>query len=350
MQSAELRRLAGELRRYDGPALRVMEVCGTQTHENYRLGIRSLLPPGIWLTAGPGCPVCVTPADYIDRALLLARRPEVTLCSFGDLLRVPGGSASLSLARAEGADVRVVYSPLDALEMAREQPERQVVFLAVGFETTAPAACLAVKKAEEAGAANFSILCACKTMERAYYTLADRVDAFLYPGHVAAITGMAVFRRLAERGVSGVVSGFTAGELLTALLVIARRSGHGAFAVNAYPRVVAEEGNPAARALMARIMEPCDARWRGLGNIPGSGLRLRAEYAAFDAARRFGLPELPEREPPGCHCGEVLRGEREPAQCPLFGRGCTPEHPVGACMVSGEGACAAVYKYGIPAQ
>lgn len=349
MESGELRRLAGELQAYDGPALRVMEVCGTQTHENYRLGIRSLLPPGIRLVAGPGCPVCVTPADYIDRALWLAGRPDVTVCSFGDLLRVPGGESTLALARAQGADVRVVYSPLDALELARQNTGRQIVFLAVGFETTVPSACLAVEKAARDHISNFSLLCACKTMERAYYTLADRVDAFLYPGHVAAITGMAVFRRLAQQGVSGAVSGFTAGELLTALLVIARRSGHGAFAINAYPRVVAEDGNPAARALMERVMEPCDARWRGLGNIPGSGLRLRETYAAFDAAERFGLPQMPEREPAGCHCGEVLRGELEPAECSLFGRRCTPEHPVGACMVSGEGACAACYKYGISA-
>ena len=316
MENGELRRMIGELRRYDGPPLRIMEVCGTQTHENYRLGIRGLLPPGIRLVAGPGCPVCVTPVNYIDRALLLARRPEVTICSFGDLLRVPGSSSSLLQARAQGARVRVVYSPLDAVELARRLPEREIVFLAVGFETTAPASCLAVKKAKEENVPNFSILCACKTMEQAYYALADRVDAFLYPGHVAAITGMGVFRRLAADGVSGAVSGFTALELTTALLVITRLSGRGtAFAVNAYPGVVAEDGNPAARALMGQVMCACDSRWRGLGNIPSSGLRLRTESP----------------------------------DCALFGHRCTPEHPVGACMVSSEGACAAFYKYGATA-
>ena len=344
----ELKRLADRLRSYDGPPLRIMEVCGTHTHENYRLGIRSLLSPAIRLIAGPGCPVCVTPADYIDKALRLALEYRVTVCSFGDLLRVPGGDMSLSQARARGADVRIVYSPLDAVEMARKDPGRPVVFLGVGFETTAPASCMAVERAAVEKLDNFSLLCACKTMEKAYYPLAGSVDAFLYPGHVSAITGMGVYRRLAAAGISGVVAGFTAPELLAALNIIAekgRRSGP-AYAVNAYPRVVAEDGNPAARALIARIMEPCDAQWRGLGTIAGSGLRLREEYAVFDAERRFPLPPAAVRQANGCRCGDVLRGSIEPSACPFFGRTCTPEHPLGACMVSGEGACAAEYKYG----
>ena len=344
----ELRELAARLHNYDGPPVRIMEVCGTHTHENYRLGIRSLLPPDIRLVAGPGCPVCVTPVDYIDKAVRLALTDGVTVCSFGDLLRVPGSDMSLSQARAHGADVRIVYSPLDAVGLARENPGRPVVFLGVGFETTAPASCMAVERAAAGKLKNFSLLCACKTMEKAYYALAGSVDAFLYPGHVSAITGMEVYRRLAADGISGVVAGFTAPELLAALNIIAEKSRRGgsAYVVNAYPRVVAENGNPAARALIGRIMEPCDAQWRGLGTIAGSGLRLREKYAAFDAERRFSLPPVAARQSNGCRCGDVLRGSIGPSGCPLFGRGCTPEHPMGACMVSGEGACAAEYKYG----
>lgn len=345
--STDLTALAARIRQYDGPTLRIMEVCGTHTHENYRLGIRSLLPENIRLIAGPGCPVCVTPAGFVDQAVYLAQQKGFIICSFGDLIRVPGGNGSLAHARASGADVRICYSPLDAVDIADKNPDKQVVFLAVGFETTTPASCLAVKKAAAMKLRNFSLLCACKTMENAYYKLQDAADVFLYPGHVSAITGMEVYRRLVQAGISGTVAGFTAGELLTALTVIIERSKIGApFAVNCYTRVVADGGNPAAVKLTKEIMEPCDAQWRGIGVIEGSGLMLRAAYSDYDAQRRFQPPQIKNAENTGCRCGEVLRGACTPPECPLFGKVCTPENPVGACMVSGEGACAAHYKYG----
>jgi hydrogenase expression/formation protein HypD len=345
----DLKALAQRIKRYDGRQLRIMEVCGTHTHENYRLGIRSLMPENIRLIAGPGCPVCVTPAGFVDKAIYLASLQNFIICSFGDLIRVPGSGSggSLAQARARGADIRICYSPLDAVNVAAENPHSQVVFLAVGFETTTPAACLAVKKAKSLGLGNFSLLCACKTMENAYYLLRDSADAFLYPGHVSAITGMGVYKKLMLTGISGAVAGFEAGELLTALNVIIEKSKAGRpYAVNCYTRVVTDEGNTQARALTAEIMEPCAAQWRGLGTIEDSGLILREKYKNFDAEARYNPPETYSDENKGCRCGEVLRGGIAPPECPLFGAACTPENPVGACMVSGEGACAAHYKYG----
>jgi hydrogenase expression/formation protein HypD len=331
---------------YDGLPLRIMEVCGTHTHENFRLGIRSMLPQGIKLIAGPGCPVCVTPASYIDEALFVASK-GVTVCSFGDLLRVPGADGTLALARAQGADIRVVYSPIDALGISKENPQTEVVFLSVGFETTTPISCIAVKKAYEGQVDNFSLLTANKTMTNVYLKLSDSADAFLYPGHVSAITGTKVYENLKKRGISGVVTGFTASELLLALAAIIEKSAHGKpFAVNCYTRVVTSEGNPQAQSAVDKIMEPCDAVWRGLGKIADSGLKLRKQYAALDARLKFAVPKMKEPESVGCRCGDVLRGKIEPRDCQLFGHGCTPENPHGACMVSAEGACAAYYKYG----
>jgi hydrogenase expression/formation protein HypD len=331
---------------YNGPALRIMEVCGTHTHENFRLGIRSLLPENIKLIAGPGCPVCVTPASYIDEALYIAEEGAV-VCSFGDLLRVPGSGGTLANARARGADIRVVYSPLDALTIAKENPQKEVVFLAVGFETTTPISCIAAKRAHEGNINNFSLLTANKTMTNAYYKLADSADAFLYPGHVSVITGTGVYEDLKRMGVSGVVAGFTASELLLALAAIIEKSALGKpYAINCYTRVVTSEGNPQARAIVDEIMEPCDAIWRGLGEIEGSGMMLREHYEKHDARLKFAVPEIAEPDPAGCRCGDVLRGRIEPKECPLFGVGCTTENPHGACMVSAEGACAAFYKYG----
>ena len=333
---------------YDGPHLRIMEVCGTHTHEIFRLGIRNLLPENIELISGPGCPVCVTQVGYIDEAVMLALEKDCTICSFGDLLRVPGTEMSLARARARGADVRVVYTPLDAVKLAEENPDLQVVFLAVGFETTTPVSCMAVEKAADLGLDNFSILTANKTMPNAYMALKDSADAFLYPGHVNAITGTEVCRKLCtEEGVSGVITGFTANEILTAIAVIIKKIQEGKpFFVNCYPRVVKEEGNQKAIELINRIMEPCDAEWRGIGVIPGSGLSLRNEYSAYDARKKYSLPEIKGRSNPACRCGDVLRGEIKPPQCKVFGKVCTPQHPVGACMVSNEGACSAYYQYG----
>ena len=332
---------------YEGRKLRIMEVCGTHTHEIFRLGIRSLLPDSIELISGPGCPVCVTPVGYIDEAIMLALEHEVTICTFGDLIRVPGTEMSLAGARSQGAKVRTVYSPLDVLELAKDNPDEHFTFLAVGFETTVPAACLTVKKAQEAGLSNLTILCANKTMPNAYAALKGSADAFLYPGHVNAIAGNATCRALAEEGVSGVVCGFTADEILAALAVTIQLLQEGKpFFRNCYPRVVTEEGNESAQALIAEVMEACDSEWRGLGTIPGSGLTLRPEFSMYDARKRFDLPKVEGHSNPHCRCGDVLQGKIKPSDCKLFGTACTPQHPIGACMVSGEGACSAYYQYG----
>ena len=332
---------------YRGSKLRIMEVCGTHTHEIFRLGIRSLLPENVALISGPGCPVCVTPVSYIDEAIFLAEERHATICTFGDLVRVPGTEKTLADARSRGARIQVVYTPLDAVTYAEENPREEVVFLSVGFETTTPSACLALKRVEAQDIANFSLLTANKTMPAAYEAMASHTDAYLYPGHVCAITGTSLPESLTKQGISGAVAGFTASELLTALAVILEKSRSGEpFFVNAYPRVVRPEGNPAARALVAQFMEPCDAEWRGLGVLEASGLQLRAAFAARDARVRFSIPEIAGRERHACHCGAILQGLEKPTDCPLYSTACTPDHPVGACMVSREGACSAYYLYG----
>ena len=334
------------LSEYDGKPIRIMEVCGTHTHEIFRQGIRSLLPENVQLISGPGCPVCVTPVSFIDEAVMLALEKDCTICTFGDLVRVPGSSSSLQLARGKGAKVKVVYSPLDAEDYAREHPEEQVVFLSVGFETTTPSCCVAVQKAEEDGLSNFSLLTANKTMPAAYNAMMDSTDAYLYPGHVCAVMGTKDCRDMLERGMSGVVAGFTPPELLTALAVIVKKSQEGKpFFVNCYPRVVRDEGSPDARAIVDKYMESCDSRWRGIGMLPDSGMKLKPEYGAFDARVKYDLPAIEGKENKACRCGEVLQGKCTPEQCPVYGKGCTPEHPVGACMVSSEGACSAFYLY-----
>lgn len=333
---------------YQGAAVRIMEVCGTHTHEIFRLGLRKLLPPQVELISGPGCPVCVTPCDYIDKAMFLALECGVTICTFGDLIRVPGSAKSLAEARGMGGKIQTVYSPMDAVSYAAEHPKEQVCFLSVGFETTTPASCLAVEQAEHMRLRNFSIFTANKTMPMAYEALKDSVDVYLYPGHVNAITGTALCESLVQRGISGVVAGFTAAELITALAAALQKFQKGEpFFVNAYPRVVTREGNPKAKALMQKMMESCDSQWRGLGCISGSGMRLRSEYGEFDAEKKYSLPSIQGKENPACRCGEVLQGKCRSIDCPLFGKNCTPLHPVGACMVSGEGACSAYYQYGI---
>ena len=335
------------IRNYDGKKLRIMEVCGTHTHEIFRQGIRKMLPENIQLISGPGCPVCVTPVSYIDEAVYLALEKGCLITTFGDLVRVPGTEKSLASARAEGAEIRPVYSPLDALQYTEEHPEKQLVFLSVGFETTTPPSLMAVRKAKEEGLKNFSILTANKTMDNAYLALKDSADAFLYPGHVSTISGTKIYYDLMKQGISGVVTGFTGPELLTALAVIVKKSQEGKpFFMNCYPRVVTDEGSPAARKLAAEMTDAVDSEWRGIGIIPKSGLQLKPEYADYDARLKYDMPKIEGHANPACRCGSVLKGEITPEQCPVFGKGCTPEHPVGACMVSGEGACAAFYKYG----
>jgi len=333
---------------YDGPHIRIMEVCGTHTHDIFKLGIRSILPKNIELISGPGCPVCVTPVGYIDEALMLALDKKAILCTFGDLIRVPGTKMSLADSRRDDADIRMVYSPMDALLLAQQNPDKEVVFLAVGFETTTPITCLSIKHAEKLGVKNYSILTANKTMPNAYMALKDSADAFLYPGHVNAITGEAICREMLEKeGVSGVIAGFTAEELMDAIavIIVGLQSGK-PFFENCYKRVVREDGNVKAMAAIDEVMEAVDTEWRGLGIIPMSGLKLRDRFAAYDARKKFNLPDLKGEPNPACRCGEVLQGKCKPSDCKVFGTGCTPEHPVGACMVSDEGACSAYYQYG----
>lgn len=336
------------LRSYDGKRVRIMEVCGTHTHEIFKNGIRNILSPQIDLISGPGCPVCVTPADYIDEAVMLALDKGCTITTFGDLVRVPGSEKSLADARSKGARVRVVYAPSDAVDYAAEHPDEEVVFLSVGFETTVPSECLTVQDAVERGISNFSLLTANKTMPQAYIAMKDATDAFLYPGHVHAIIGTSVCEEYRDRyGINGVCTGFTPSELLIALAITVKGVARGVpFFINAYPRVVRPEGSPKAVALIEKYMEPVDALWRGIGEIEGSGLALREEYTGFDARKKFALPHIEGRDNPACRCGEVLQGKCTSEDCPLFGKACTPEHPVGACMVSSEGACSAYYLYG----
>ena len=333
---------------YDGKKVRIMEVCGTHTHEIFKDGIRQILSPQIDLISGPGCPVCVTPADFIDEAVMLVLEKNCTITTFGDLVRVPGSEKSLADARADGAKVKVVYAPQDAVKYAQLHPDEEVVFLSVGFETTVPSECLAVQQAIEKGLKNFSLLTANKTMPEAYLAMKDATDAFLYPGHVHAIIGTSVCEKLRdEYGISGVCAGFTPSELLVALALEVKGLSRGEpFFINAYPRVVREEGSPKAVALTEKYMEPVDVLWRGIGEIKNSGLALREEYSDFDARKKYALPHITGRDNPACRCGEVLQGKCTSEECPLFGKACTPEHPVGACMVSSEGACSAFYLYG----
>lgn len=331
----------------------IMEVCGSHTMAIARAGIRQLLPGNVHLISGPGCPVCVTPPQAIDGILRLCREEDVIIATYGDMVKVPGSVRGDNLARrrAEGTQVEVVYSPLDGVKLARENPGRQVVFLGVGFETTAPGTAAAVKAAAEAGSTNFTVLSLLKTVEPALRALiadpAFNVQGFLCPGHVATILGEKGFRFLGEEyGLPGVISGFAPGDILVSVYRLLRQLAEGrAELENEYARAVAPEGNPLALRMMAEVLCPRDDVWRGLGRIPMSGLGIRAEYGDLDARRRFDLA-CPETEPPtACRCGEIIQGRMSPADCPLFGTVCLPEDPVGPCMVSGEGACAAAYKY-----
>jgi hydrogenase expression/formation protein HypD len=330
----------------------LMEICGGQTHSIMRSGLDRLLPGEIVLVHGPGCPVCVTPIRTVDTALALARRPEVLFTSFGDMLRVPGSREDLFAVRAAGGDVRVVYSPLDAVGLARRNPDRQVVFFAIGFETTAPANAMSVLQAERLGLANFSLLVSHACVPGAMRAILDspdnRVEGFLAAGHVCAVTGFREYHALArEYRVPIVVTGFEPIDLVHGILAAVRQLREGRAEVeNAYRRVVTEDGNLRARAMVDRVFTLTDRAWRGIGVIPRSGLRLREAYAAFDAERRFDLGEIRSHEPEQCLAGEVLRGLRKPPDCPAFGVACTPDHPLGATMVSDEGACAAHYRYG----
>ena len=329
----------------------IMEICGGQTHSIVKFGLDELLPATLTLVHGPGCPVCVTPVELIDAAVALAARPGVTLCSFGDMLRVPGSEADLLTARARGADVRIVYSPRDAVTFARQHPDREVVFFAVGFETTAPANAMAVLQARQLGLRNFSLLVSHVLVPpaiAAILTAADnRVQGFLAAGHVCTVMGTAEYEPLVARfHVPIVVTGFEPVDLLRGVLACVEQLESGrAEVANAYARAVRPEGNEPAQRMMREVFAVVDRNWRGIGLIPRSGYALRGEFAGFDAALRFGPLTAAIAESTECIAGQIMRGTRKPHDCPAFAGRCTPEHPLGAPMVSSEGACAAYFRY-----
>jgi hydrogenase expression/formation protein HypD len=334
-----------------GRPVKFMEVCGTHTVAIFRHGIRDVIPKEISLLSGPGCPVCVTPIRDVDAAIAIARRDGCILTTFGDMMRVPGSKQSLFHAQAEGAHITIVYSPMDALKIAHENKDKNVVFFATGFETTSPSIAGTLFEAERTGADNFYIYSAHKTVPAALKVLLDspdlKIDGFILPGHVTTIIGTQPYEFIAsDYKIPSVVTGFEADDILQAIMMLLDQIASGRAAVEIqYTRVVKKEGNPKAMSLIDKYFEACDANWRGIGVIPGSGLKLRESTHRWDATRVFNL-EIPDsQEPKGCLCGLVLRGVKIPTDCRLFGKGCTPEHPIGACMVSTEGSCAAYYKY-----
>lgn len=329
----------------------LMEVCGTHTVAIARNGIRDLMPEGLRLASGPGCPVCVTCNRDIDTVIALARIPNVTITTFGDMTRVPGSTSSLLAEQAAGRSVEIVYSPLDALAFAKAHPEREVVFVGVGFETTTPLVAMAIKRAKAMGLSNFTVFAAHKNMPGALELLVGdptlELDALILPGHVSTIIGAEPYRFLAEKyGIPGVITGFEPVDVLQGIAMLVRQLHEGRAEIEiAYARGVMPEGNPVALAAIDEVFETCTATWRGLGDIPGSGYRIRDEFANFDAVRRFEPDVEPTRDPKGCRCGDVLRARIAPNECPLFRTVCTPENPVGPCMVSSEGSCAAYFRY-----
>jgi len=346
------RKLLVKVRERSRQSVRFMEFCGGHTHAIFRYGLRQLLPPTVELRSGPGCPVCVTANVDLDRVIALANQPGVIITTFGDMIRVPGSHSSLQAAKAEGADVRIVYSTLDALQIARDHPDRAVIFLGVGFETTAPTVAASILAAEAEGLGNFYVLSLHKLTPPATRAILDagevRLAGIIGPGHVTTVIGSQAWQFLPrEYAVPCAVTGFEPLDILQAVaeMVDMVESGQPAV-VNTYPRSVRPEGNRTAVDVMHRVFEVREAEWRGLGRVPASGLALRPAYARFDAALAFPVELGPVREHSGCRCGDVLRGVVEPLDCPLFRRVCTPAHPIGPCMVSAEGACAAWYKYG----
>ena len=336
-----------------GETVRIMEVCGGHTHAIYRHGLEDLLPPEVELVHGPGCPVCVIPMGRVDDAIALTEEEGVTLATFGDMLRVPGGRGSLLEAKARGADVRMVYSPLDALALAAKEPGRRIVFFAIGFETTTPATAVTLLRARAEGTKNFAVFCNHVTIEPPLRAILEtpglRVDAFIGPGHVSTVIGTDAYRFIAEEyGRPVAVSAFEPVDLLQSIAMLLRQRAEGRCEVeNQYTRVVRPEGNARALAAIAETMElRDDFEWRGLGTLPRSAMRLRPEFATWDAEALYTLPGVRIEDPKACRCGEVLTGQIKPWECGVFGTACTPERPLGTCMVSSEGACAAFYAYG----
>jgi hydrogenase expression/formation protein HypD len=329
----------------------IMEVCGGHTMALYRNGITSLLPPTLRMVSGPGCPVCVSDIRYIDHAIALARLPDVVIATYGDLIRVPGSTSSLEKEKASGATVKIVWSGLEAVELAVQHPDKKVVFLGIGFETTIPGTAIAVFEARKKGLTNFFALCSHKVMPPAMTALIDegvRIDAYLCPGHVSVITGTGIYEPIVNNYRKAcVISGFEPADILQSILMIVRQieSGNPAVEIQ-YTRVVHREGNLRAQAMIAEVFAPIDEWWRGLGVIPASGLRLSDAFMPYDAAVRIPVTVEKPREASGCICGSILKGLQQPTECKLFAKVCTPDTPVGACMVSSEGACAACFQYG----
>jgi hydrogenase expression/formation protein HypD len=340
-----------ERRNFSRPEIRLMEICGTHTVSIFRSGLRQLLPATIKLVSGPGCPVCVTASEDIDKAMWLARQPGVIVTTFGDLVRVPGSDSSLNIERSRGADIRIVYSSLDAIRIARDTPDRQVVFIGIGFETTAPTVSAAIKQASRWGMDNFSVFSAHKLLPPAMRALLDareiNLDGFLCPGHVSIVIGAGAYREIADKyGVPCVIAGFEPLDILQGISTLVDQiEGGRAEVINEYRRVVKWEGNIAALKSIDEIFEPVDSPWRGIGVIAKSGLGFRPEWKQFDASARFPMPEIIVKEHPGCRCGEVLRGVMAPPECGLFRKVCTPQDPLGPCMVAAEGTCGAYYRY-----
>jgi hydrogenase expression/formation protein HypD len=341
-----------ELRRIVTRPWALMEICGGQTHSIMRHGLDELLPEQIELIHGPGCPVCVTPLELIDKAIAIASRRDVIFCSFGDMLRVPGSDEDLFRTRADGGDVRVVYSPLDAVKIAQQHPDRQVVFFAIGFETTAPANAMSVWQARQLGVRNYSILVSHVRVPPAMRAILsspyNQVQGFLAAGHVCAVMGYWEYPPIAEEfKVPIVVTGFEPVDLIQGILMAVKQLETKRHEVeNAYGRAVTLDGNRSAQKLIDQVFVECDRKWRGIGMIPKSGWRLRDEFTEFDAEKRFDVQRIDTKESPLCISGLVLQGRKKPNECPAFGQACTPEHPLGATMVSSEGACAAYYRYG----
>ncbi|MCP4721555.1 MAG: hydrogenase formation protein HypD [Desulfobacteraceae bacterium] len=331
--------------------LRLMEVCGTHTMSIFKHGIRSVLPKGITLLSGPGCPVCVTAQKDIDAFVEFAKKENVIVTTFGDLMKVPGSGSTLAKENAEGADVRIVYSAFDAVDIAKQNPDKEVVFCAVGFETTIPTIAATILSAKGEGVNNFTIYSANKLTPPALSALMEadgvEIDGFILPGHVSVITGTNAYRNTFEKyDIPSVITGFEPIDILKAVLILIQQNEIGVPAlVNAYPRAVSDDGNVKAKTIMNQVFELCDATWRGIGDIPASGMGLKKEFEGFDAARKFNM-DMPEvAEPAGCACGEILMGLKTPEACKLYKKTCTPMTPVGPCMVSSEGSCAAFYRY-----
>lgn len=344
--------LVEELKRSAKKPFRIMEVCGSHTMAIFRNGVRSILPEGMELISGPGCPVCVTSAPHMDAFIAMADRPGVRVAIFGDLFRVPGSQGSLSDASARGAKVDIIYSPMDALEIAKQNPNEQVVFLGVGFETTTPTIAATILSAKMQNIKNFMVFATQKTVPNPLIALLQdpelKIDALLCPGHVSAIIGEDAYKPFAEKyNLACAIAGFETADLLSGLISLARQISNDDFKVdNCYSRVVSREGNVRAQTLVEQVFEPCDTLWRGLGMIPESGLKIREEFADFDAEARLDITLPDVKEAKGCMCGQILKGQATPPECPLFDKPCSPMKPIGPCMVSSEGTCAAYHKYG----